>query len=524
MEATITHKQQQFEALLLINANTDIWQVLDLVSNAKEAKFLIISTHFLFEHETDFLQNACPANLEFSFMACWFSDEEATQIDQQAVQSTAKRVKNNTAHPNYMYILSEEMLFFKHKTLWKKLQKEQYEFKTIYYQADATTIYNLGISIEFWKQIPQAKTLKNFKLDYENRTTAPQKLWSGLQTKIAVLGTLTVTVVEDTDFFYVFLMLPRRLKWTADIKISTLKVSVWKHLVWSLKNNKLAKVYKRIFDKIAQDLTQGSRKEARAAVNMHDFGASRYSELRNDIYIFNDAFRSTNYFEYVARGLPFGTIVVRDMYDDSYWRKYHIPCLKPTSFLQKNFMQVRQGNFEGIRTVVLLLQHAGDWSATINRSDTDILLLSFVKLAATCPQQTFIIRLHPTMQHPLHEGQDAVGRVEELVRQSGLPNLAVSLLSLEQDLARGDFFISEYSLTLIDALQRNKVGLMVNLTNRRSFMVDYEALGFVYAHGIGAFFEMSHEIMKRPDIFLALQRMAAEKYNAQYAKFLESGN
>jgi hypothetical protein len=51
---------------------------------------------------------------------------------------------------------------------------------------------------------------------------------------------------------------------------------------------------------------------------------------------------------------------------------------------------------------------------------------------------------------------------------------------MEEDWQRGDVFISEYSLSVIDAMNRGKIGIFYNLTNRRSFVDDLMDRGILY--------------------------------------------
>lgn len=166
------------------------------------------------------------------------------------------------------------------------------------------------------------------------------------------------------------------------------------------------------------------------------------------------------------------------------------------------------------RTLVVLLGHAGDWTALVNRSDTDLLVEAASELARSLPNLDIVLRLHPTMDHPRHEGLGAQNRIRAFASATGLPNFSVSRETLDSDLARGDLFLSEYSATLLDVWRKGQPGLAVNLTRRRSFMQDFVDLGFPEATSVQAIIEAIDEIRTSPNTFATRQAEAANRYNA----------
>lgn len=173
-------------------------------------------------------------------------------------------------------------------------------------------------------------------------------------------------------------------------------------------------------------------------------------------------------------------------------------------------------------TVLLALNHAGDWSSLINRSDTDVLVEVFCEMAARFPALTFVVRPHPTMSTEAHEGERSRERLVSFVTSASLPNLRISSSSLEEDLMSCDAVVSEYSQVLIDALLAGKLGLIANLTGRRSFMCDYEGLGFSCADSESGISEWLDMLQRRPEILRARQAEAAERYNRVQQRWLSS--
>ena len=198
--------------------------------------------------------------------------------------------------------------------------------------------------------------------------------------------------------------------------------------------------------------------------------------IGRELHIFVDGYHPSNYPRSYLDMYLSGTFVSASVMSKG-WFEQHGRRVRPPYTFQRSepFLPCTTS---AVATVVLLMNHAGDWTALINRSDSDKLIAAFGELARAVPQLRFVLRLHPTMAHPSHEGVHSVERIRRFVSELALPNLALSGAPLEEDLARGDLFLSEYSQVLIDVWRSGKLGVAVNLTSRRSFMDDYEQLGF----------------------------------------------
>jgi hypothetical protein len=168
--------------------------------------------------------------------------------------------------------------------------------------------------------------------------------------------------------------------------------------------------------------------------------------------------------------------------------------------------------------ILLLLNHAGDWAAIINRSDTERLVIAFCELAKELPDTEFLVRPHPTATHPRHEGRYAINRIRDYVSWLGCSNLIVSQSTLEEDIRRADLCISEYSLTLINCYAQGKPALIANLTERRSLMEDYQRFGFAYVETKDALRAAIRNFVTLPNAFIEGQNAAVQ----HYAEALES--
>lgn len=248
------------------------------------------------------------------------------------------------------------------------------------------------------------------------------------------------------------------------------------------------------------------------ATTLHDNPVSAH-RLGRPVRIFVDGYLPTNYPRTYIDALPPTEIVSADPFAARWFALHGRTALRAPSFIDPGYFSTNACS-SPIRTVVCLLNHTGDWSALINRSDTDILAETFAQLAARHATLRFILRAHPGMDHSCHEGHGALARLAELVTRTAQPNLEFSRAPLSADLDRGDLFISEYSNTLIDAWRAGKLGLVANLTARRSFMQDFTDLGFA---GVNSDAELHAALLSAcadATCFAAHQSAAASRYNS----------
>ena len=162
-----------------------------------------------------------------------------------------------------------------------------------------------------------------------------------------------------------------------------------------------------------------------------------------------------------------------------------------------------------ISNLLLAMNHAGDWTPFIHRSDTDRLVLEFIRMAEANPRLNFRIRPHPTMVHPSHEGTGSLDRIRKEIKHSALSNLEISTETLDEDLSWAGVVISEYSQVLIDAWRSGQLGIVFNPTGRRSFMKEFEELGFPCADSTGDIVRMTESAAS----LTLQQRDATIEYN-----------
>jgi len=258
------------------------------------------------------------------------------------------------------------------------------------------------------------------------------------------------------------------------------------------------------------------------ATTIHEYDpAGLQQQLRAPFEIYVDGLHPANMPRCYLDGYPDACYVVRDMFDDQWFRQFGKTTRPGREFLTSSKMEL-PGSSRPVNRIYLMLNHAGDWMALINRSDTDLLLLAFVELAKLFPEVQFVVRPHPGTAHPDHEGTCAINRIKKLIKVTRLGNLEVSGGTLEQDLAAADLIISEYSNVLVEGWRQGIPGLIVNLTRRRNFMQDYSALGFPTVTSEEQLHSWFARILARPQDLIDIHTSAATGYNQRLAIFLES--
>lgn len=154
-----------------------------------------------------------------------------------------------------------------------------------------------------------------------------------------------------------------------------------------------------------------------------------------------------------------------------------------------------------VKRVLCVASGAGDWTAIKNRSDEDMMLWAFGKVAAMFPDIEFIYRCHPVWVHPQHQGVNSIQRAAEYYDWLKLPNLKLSgnipnanqdgqfvlsykRSSFEEDLTDVDIVFGEHSVSMLDAGFKNIILASCNVTGHRNFWEDITKLGFPHCESI----------------------------------------
>ncbi|WP_405340582.1 hypothetical protein [Fibrobacter sp.] len=154
-----------------------------------------------------------------------------------------------------------------------------------------------------------------------------------------------------------------------------------------------------------------------------------------------------------------------------------------------------------VKKVLCVASGAGDWTAIKNRSDEDMMMWLFGKVAAMFPDIEFVYRCHPVWVHPQHQGVNSINRAATYFDYLNLPNLKLSgnmpntmqngqfvlsykRSSFEDDLKDVDVVFGEHSVSMIDAGFKGIIFCSCNVTGHRNYFEDMTKLGFPHCESI----------------------------------------
>ena len=181
-----------------------------------------------------------------------------------------------------------------------------------------------------------------------------------------------------------------------------------------------------------------------------------------------------------------------------------------------------------VKKVLCVASGAGDWTAIKNRSDEDMMLWAFGKVAAMFPEIEFVYRCHPVWVHPQHQGVNSIQRAAEYYDWLKLPNLKLSgnipnanqngefilsykRSSFEEDLKGVDIVFGEHSVSMLDAGFKNSLFASCNVTGHRNFWEDVTKLGFPHCESIDEIANLLRSLIT-PE-FKASYEQAIKNYN-----------
>lgn len=511
-------KFKSIDAVFILNQNASLNSIVELIKNLRFSKVLFITSHHFFDNELIILNNYIN-NIEYEIKEFreFFNDSELEQCDNAATEKVLKSIRNHIDRCKYNYFFVYESKLNKNKLLFKKLI-ENYNFIQIYYND------GLGICGEFWHSkggiildadnvnllYERKKSIKKFlrKIQYfKNFIISQYRLY------LSIIDLVLICENENMYFFHCSL---KRLLIEENIDLKEIKIKVKNYWNWFILLNGKGNIIRRYFRK-----KYGKNSKIFFCSTIHEYSYDLIKKVNYDTLIFVDGFNPSNYPRSYIDTYFHGKFVPRDMFDKIWFESYNKKTQLAPAWIKKPFMNINT-NFHNTRinNIFLMLNHTGDWTAIINRSDTDVLIENFVRLCYEFPQIKFVIRLHPTMDDEQHEGVFSKQRVEKYINSKKLPNLEISNNGLSSDLEASDLVISEYSNVLLDAFRMGKAGLIANFTGRRSFMEDYEKIGFCKVNSYEEMKEVICFIINHPDKYLKKQYEAVKKYNQSLERLM----
>lgn len=470
--------------VILCNANLPLHD-LDEILKVAPAPKLVCSTHLLFEREKLSLTEAARRGTVFKTQDEYFTDSELWEIDRYALQ-VAQQKKPVAGSGGFAYF-RDEMLEYKSALLLKKLQNE-------YTSLQLYVVNNLGVPASWW--VKQGATEVVTKVEKRKRklrinfTTLMKRFYNKWRE--------TSNWIEICFCSQNVVLLSSATRIITKINAPHKPLSRWQQIVILISKF-------RVFPYTSSFV---------AACTIHD-----YKELNYPNFVLQDGHYPSNYsaghlWEYQRKNVFIPSNPFAEQWFISCGLKsmkisgFNDPLMKPTAL--SNSL---------IKNVLFAMGHAGDWSALISRSNTCRLILAVKDLANSNQELCIKVRFHPTMTNPEHDGIGSFIRLKEEIDSWGLSHVSVSFGNLQADLDWADVVISEYSQVMIDAWVVGKLGIILNLTGRRSFMKDYENLGFINVNSIT---DLINKLRLDPYQLVFVHNQAVNNYNLIIKNWSES--
>jgi hypothetical protein len=499
----LARRIEEYDALCIIHQAVDLKRLGAMCAAAGFRRALIVTSHLLFEEERLALRTAAAeCAIDATCFSDWLEDRTMETCDAEASAKLARRLKARNVRWFYAANFARESLRAKNAALHRALRTGA-RWRQTHYAA------GLGVLGEYWREqgaqaieslpeggapvpMPGSLVILRNAISFLFSASRFERIESEgrtrLFTSIRRLAIRPATARES------FVVTP-----AAKIKAAVVGGTL---------------VPGRILRSVVGEQTV-------VATTIHDY-PPYLVETPGPVEVFADGFHPSNYPRSYFDQYAGASFVTSDPLSCEWFTRHGGTVRAAPTFIATKPMQPPAG-VKAVRAVLLALNHAGDWSALINRSDTDALVAALCAAARLFPDVQFVVRPHPTMTHAAHEGEGSRKRLERHVGLQGLSNLAVSQRSLADDLSGSDIVISEYSQVLIDAYSQGKLGLIANLTRRRSFMADFEQLGFAAVASEAGLVDLLRATIDDPRHACARQALAVQEYNRAFESLMGRG-
>lgn len=494
---------EQRDALFVTNQDLPITDLKQFINKKGIKSAVILTTHHVFPFEYEAI-NSIIKELKIISFSDLLSEDDMVYCDKIAEEILiSERIsKSDKYYSNFMIQSRIEKNRIVHNYISK-----QYQFNNIYYMV------GLGISEDFWKEfaipvfVPENCPETNNKLIKKIMKYLSPLLNVAVTAKNFIIKIKEVYVIREENETYVFFSHLNRLRFVSGTHIEVKKFRMGLRLAGSL-SRIITK--KNITVITTDDFYRQFGNNAIFCMTIHDYDRSIANNLKIGL-IFIDGYHPSNFPRTYVDNYGNSTFVVRTMFDEHWFKLYGKSTLKPPRFLDREFF--KHCDAVPRKKILIAINHAGDWTSLINRSDTDRLIEAVVNVSQCFPTLSFRIRLHPTMNRPEHEGIHSIERIEKFVKFVNYQNLEISKQNLLDDLAWCEICVSEYSQVLLDSWREGKIGIALNITKRRSFVQDYADLDFFHAQSLEELSEILGNVVNDPSGISARQNQAVDRYN-----------
>ncbi len=439
----------------------------------KDDSNLFLTTHYLFDNEREFLEKLFP-NCIFRDFADYLTDSEMADCDEKAYDI------EKVDYSKHLIIMKK----LKNEKVLANLKKEFPKFKGYILSDD------LGLDENVWKKDGFKRLNGKYYYPFEKVS---------LSRKIKrLLGKIKL-------FREIYLSLKGK---TAPQRAQEVYVSEYngKKIIFVGKMHRIGYRLNLEFKKSDEELEKFNngifypKEECQYITTWHEHHSCNVpDDDRYDVRWIQDGYLPPNYSQHDYNFIPSNVqYYAWDVLGEQLFHNKKLP-VSLIPYRKKLYMPLPKFPKE-VKNVLVVASGSGDWTALKNRSDDDMLVDAFVKIAKRYPDINFVYRCHPTWVHPLNVGVNAINRVAEYFASQNLPNLVLSASmpstnlenfqlsfsrsSLDEDLKNADLVFGEHSISMIDAAFKELPFCSVNLTKRRNFYCGITDMGFLYCDSI----------------------------------------
>jgi hypothetical protein len=500
------------DALFVINQDASLADLKTVCQAEDIRSALILTTHRLFSHEQEMLSQIV-AYVKIISFADLLSETDMCHCDAMAEHVLFSERRSGTV--DYISRFMALSLIEKNRIAYERLSN-LYQFRMVYY------VPGLGVAASYWENVgvllhnlDQASKIKRGIKIIVPRKLKPLFSAAGEVKRFLKPDAREIYVIREDGTTYIFLSALKRLRIHPDVLVETVKLQQRSK---KTSREQIVQLLTNLKNSVNSSINHRSGNKITFCMTIHGYDRALAKEL-GGVMVFVDGYHPSNYpRSYLENYRNDDVFVARTMFDEHWFTIYGKRTIKPPAFMEREYFAPCAA-CSGSR-VLVALNHAGDWTALINRSDTDDLVAAAAEMARRLPHILFRIRTHPTMNHPAHEGLHSSERIELFVRSVNLANLHISTQNLAADIAWCDVCLSEYSQVLLDAMRIGKLGVAVNLTKRRSLMQDYDDIGFFHARNLVQAISILQYIVDDRISACYQQNLAVDRYNAMLTEWL----
>lgn len=489
--------------IVVITQNVKLESLSILKDKLQPGSVLIVSTQFVFENEREIIDRVLGAKCEYVDFADLLTDAERQKCDEEAFDDSFRSVSQ---------------YYGRIKTLKNERIVAHIEEKFPCVNR-LLVCDDLGIDAAVWK----ARGFKPVCCEYyhievpSHLTGTIGRIWRHIKGQVGVIRRYLGSDIWQTRFKgqkHLFFGSTNRIGYRLDLEFK--KASKWENI-------------KFIVAFYSIKLLHFMPKNATIRITtLHEDIHWRLPDHKNfNVKKIQDGYLPPNYTSkylyYYGSGTEFYA------WDEIGCHTFQYHHLKYAIMPFRKKLYLPEPRFpQKVKRVLCVASGAGDWTAIKNRSDEDMMLWAFGKVAAQFPEIEFVYRCHPVWVHPQHQGVNSIKRAAEYYDWLKLPNLKLSgnipdanqggqfvlsykRSSFEDDLKDVDLVFGEHSVSMLDAGFKNILFASCNVTGHRNFWEDITKLGFPHCESV----EDIVEIIKKVETpaFKAEYMQAVKNYN-----------